>query len=182
MNIQGLSGKDLQVRTFLPGTSLDKAKAACQENDLVEIILKNESGLQVAYASEMGMQASYLDTDKVIQVGKGAAPQTHIPYVGDKVSFGDLKGEVMYIDREGTSLNAGYAVGGFLGLFGGAGAGIALATAGATDKLSEVVGIFWGGMPGALIGMGVGAAAGVGLAQWLSPPQPDDSALKAISH
>jgi hypothetical protein len=180
MEIKGIQG-DFQVSKIKPGYKLEDVKKATNDNDLQEIVIKNESGLHVIVSKDLEVAPEYLDKD-------GLSHQTNItnrgqfPSVGDQMNFGDLKGEVVYTDNEGTSDSNGFAI--------GAGPGALIGFVGGTiggALLSEGGGAF--GVPGFLMVAAMGTGAGIALggsigkaiANHFKPTHPDSSQLAKIA-
>ena len=190
----------LQAKTVLPGVGLNEIKEATKNNNLQEVVVKNEKGLQVIYAPKL-LNRITIEPDSLVQTANPKKASV-TPQVGQNVSFGDIKGQVVYADYESKpkgfanrkdldkSVHIGMAVG--LAVGAAAAIGVFYATGGhgvthssfpvieaiLQSPAQEILFGFAGAAPGAVIGGIVGG----GIYAHNHKTKPDDSKLKQLLH
>jgi hypothetical protein len=184
MNIQGISGSQIQTRTFNQGTTLNQIKDSIKNNGLSEVVVKNNEGFHVVYGQNLQLETDYFNQSSDSMVVTNLSQPRQHPKEGAQVSFGDLQGELVTTDSLACSDNKGeimkYSM--LTGATLAVGIGFSLSkTSSLYPNMSSILGSVFENAVIAGIGAGVGMAVGAALTTSAEQNKVNDCNLKAIS-
>lgn len=185
MNIQGISGSQIQTRTFNQGTTLNQIKDSIKNNGLSEVVVKNNEGFHVVYGQNLQLESDYFNQSSDSMTVTNMSQPRQLPKEGAQVSFGDLQGELVATDSLACSDNKGEIM--KLSMLTGAAltlgitSGLSRSSSLHHPNLSSMLGGLFENAVVAGIGAGIGMAVGAVLTTIADQNKVDDCNLKAIS-